>query len=262
MSLLRGARHSPTRPLVRRRKSAVTGALALSAVFVMAVWVMPAQAQQAPRNTNAPSAGAVNPAEADLKNLTLKQACPESDPKRPGNIGSGLDSVERAKKLVEIMKTCTGRLKLAFQENPNANANTVNESLEQLIQASQARVNELLSKGGLVEDVNLYIDRLNGQLKDIPLHFLRPEDRDRESQETKKLIEEANSALQGLVRASKGFNESVIFLESKRPEIAFKLSLAEAKKNVEGLRDAIALIDHTTIMFNDIGRDLGARSPN
>ena len=195
-------------------------------------------------------------ADKDLKSMSLKEACPDSERKndRPGT-GSGVESVERARKLVEIMKTCTARLKIAFQDNPDPGS--VNQSIEQLIGAAQARVNELLGRGGLVEDVNLYIARLNIQLKDIPRHTQKS-DVESQAKETQKLIDEAKKALQGLEGAAKGFNDSVIFLESKRPEIAFKYSLGKSKENVEARREAMALIDQTTAILNDIEKDLRA----
>lgn len=208
------------------------------------------QQSQASPGSAAPGSSA---APDDLRNMALNEACPDSKSNRSREPVSGADGIEHAKKLVETMMTCAARLKIAFQDDPNPE--TANEKLEQLIQAAQARVNELMGRGGLIEAAKLFIERLRSQQRDIGRH-LGEEGRGAAEEETAELIRDAEEGVGKLEAASKAFNEEVIFLELQRPKIAFKLSLEQSQQKVEAMRDLIALVDTATTRFNRIGSEL------
>lgn len=223
-----------------RKIAGLTVGIVVSAALATSV----AFAQQAPQV----------PQQRALKDMSLKEACPEV-PREAGPSGTAMEPAQRA---VTQMQKCIERLMIALNDKTDKEA--FDNDLRTVIDAAQASVNLLKGQGGLMETASIYLNRLKTQRDEVPRRFTKDKQEER-LRELGGLIKQAEDALAKLDKAAKDFNETIIYLNSQRPEIAYNLSVDDAREKVGALNRAVDIINNASKMLNSIGNTLSVQKP-
>src|SRR5262249_4180692 len=143
-------------------RAPITAHPAVVAVVLASMMTFAAYAQQPPAAENVAPAGPA--ATAELKEMSLEQACPKTTrgTLTPDSLTTGKATTEEVSKLASAMKTCINRLQLALNALMGQKGddvwNKIDSSLNQAIVALQSRITELKGQGGLIETVKLYLN--------------------------------------------------------------------------------------------------------